>query len=85
MKTYALITDNVVVNLISLSEGNAHEVPNAVDIGDYLVDIGDTYSDGVFYHDGSEVMTFEEYKDRVAQVRLLEEMDAAYKEGVNSV
>lgn len=85
MKTYALITDNIVVNLIYLSEENAHEFTDAVDINDYLVDIGDTYSDGVFYHDGSEVMTFEEYKERVAQVRLLEEMDEAYREGVNSL
>lgn len=85
MKNYARIEDGVVVNIICLTEENVHEVPNVVDVGDYLIDIGDTYSDGVFYRNRVKVITFEEYKDQLAQNRLLEEMDEAYREGVNSV
>ena len=46
---------------------------------------GDTYTDGEFYRDGVKVITNQEYLEKVAQSMLLFEMDAAYREGVNSV
>ena len=54
---YALIENGVVVNLIWLYEGNAHEFPNAVPTGDRPVGIGDSYTDGHFYRDSAEVLT----------------------------
>lgn len=85
MKNYARIENGVVVNIIWLSAENAHEVPNAVDVSEYPVDIGDNYIDGKFFRNGVEVLTYDEYKEQSAQARLLEEMDKAYREGVNSV
>lgn len=82
---YALIENGVITNVIYLSSANAYEFPNAVNIDQYPVGIGDTYVDGKFYHDGVEVLTYTEYRDQIAQARLLEEMDEAYREGVNSV
>ena len=40
---YALIENNVVINIIWLADRNAHEFPNAVKLGDRPVGIGDTY------------------------------------------
>lgn len=54
---YALIEDGVVANIIYLHPMNADEFPDAVEIGDVPVQIGDTYADGVFYRDGEKVLT----------------------------
>ena len=54
---YALIENGVVINLIWLYEGNAHEFPNAVALGDRPVAIGDSYQNGVFSRDGEPVLT----------------------------
>ena len=54
---YALIENNVVINIIWLADRNAHEFPNAVKLGDRPVGIGDTYENGKFYRDGKEVLT----------------------------
>ena len=85
MTNYARIEDGVVINIIYLSPENAHEVPDAVNVSEYPVGIGDTYVDGRFYHDGVEVRTYREYSEEAAQAKLLYEMDEAYREGVNSV
>ena len=53
--TYALISEGVVENLISIHAMNVHAFPNAVPTGGLPVSIGDTYVDGVFYHYGIEV------------------------------
>ena len=82
---YALIENGVVTNIIWLSSDNADELPNAVNIDDYPVCIGDTYSDGVFYRDGEKVRTYHEYTVETAQAALLNEMDEAYREGVNAI
>ena len=52
---YALIKDEIVINLIWLHPMNADEFPNAVSIEGLPVQIGDTYIDGIFYRDGEEV------------------------------
>lgn len=53
--TYALISEGVVENLISIHPMNVSSFTNAVVTADLPVSIGDTYADGVFYHDGVEV------------------------------
>ena len=54
---YALVENGVVTNIISLNDRNASDLPNAVKTYDRPVGIGDTYTDGKFYRDGSEVFT----------------------------
>lgn len=53
--TYAVIEKNTVVNLIWLNPRNAAEFPNAVEVGDRSVAIGDTYKDGEFYSNGERI------------------------------
>ena len=50
---YAIIKDGIVTNIIWLHPTT--EFPNAVPYDDLPVQIGDTYQDGKFYHDGEEV------------------------------
>lgn len=54
---YALIEGGIVTNVIALNDRNAGDFPSAVKLGDRPVAIGDTYTDGKFYHDGVEVLT----------------------------
>lgn len=54
---YALIENGIVVNIIWLSKSNASDFPNAVEYEDRPVQVGDSYSDGDFYHDGEKVLT----------------------------
>ena len=57
---YAVITDGTVSNIIALRPANAGEFPGAVALHDRPVGIGDTYSEGKFYRDGTEVLTAQE-------------------------
>lgn len=73
---YALIENGVVTNLIWLHPDNADDFPNAVSVDDVPVDIGDTYADGIFYHDGERVLSFadqmqEEMSDMQSALNLL--------------
>ena len=54
---YALVENGVVANIIWLYEGNAHEFAGAMPMGDRAVQIGDTYENGAFYHEGARVMS----------------------------
>lgn len=54
---YAIVTGGIVANVIELNVCNANDFPNAVKLSDRPVGIGDTYTDGKFYHDGVEVLT----------------------------
>lgn len=54
---YALVENGVVTNLIWLHSSNADEFPDAVQLNDIPVAIGDTYVDGVFYREGVKVLT----------------------------
>lgn len=54
---YALISDGIVENIISLYPGNAKEFPTAVPMDDYPVAIGDTYDGTYFYHNGEQLKT----------------------------
>lgn len=53
--SYAIVIDGVVANLIRLHPMNASSFANAVSTNGLPVAIGDTYSDGKFYHEGVEV------------------------------
>nr|DAN95691.1 MAG TPA: hypothetical protein [Caudoviricetes sp.] len=57
---YAIVTGGAVTNVIALRETNAGEFPGAVALHDRPVGIGDTYSEGKFYRDGTEVLTAQE-------------------------
>lgn len=52
---YALIENGTVINIIYLHPMNADEFPNAVEIGELPIQIGDSYADGKFYRDGKEI------------------------------
>lgn len=60
MMNYALVENGVVTNIIWLYEANAEEFPSAVKLGERQVEIGDTYEDGKFFREGTEVLTAEE-------------------------
>ena len=69
---YAILESGVVTNVIWLCSSNAADFPEAVNVQDRLVSVGDTFEDGVFYHEGVPVPTEEE------RIALLE---AALQEG----
>ena len=52
---YALIKNEIVTNIIWLHPMNASDFPSAVPTNDLPLQIGDTYKDGKFYHDGEEI------------------------------
>ena len=81
--SYAVIENGVVVNIIRLNDRIAHNFPNAVKFVNMPVGIGDTYADGVFYRDGEEILPYEVLAAESSVS--IEEMDEAYREGVNSV
>lgn len=74
---YALINNGVVTNVIWLYPGNEPDFPNAVAIdAGRPVSMGDTYADGKYYRDGSEVLTSDETTIAELDEALL---DAAYE------
>ena len=58
--TYALIENGIATNIIYLHPMNADEFPNAVEIGELPIQIGDSYADGKFYRDGKEITIMQE-------------------------
>lgn len=56
-KTMARIKNDVVVNLEWVDD-NVKPTDELKDTYDLQVGIGDTYSNGIFYHDGIEVLTY---------------------------
>lgn len=77
---YALIENGVVDNIIWLYPGNADDFPNAVPMNDIPAAIGDTYTDGAFYHNGERVLTNEERMQQ--ELAEADAAEAAYLEGV---
>ena len=59
-RTFALIENGEVVNIISMYAKNLTDFPNAVLAADRAVSIGDRYEDGVFLRDGVALLTYEE-------------------------
>ena len=54
---FAIVEDGVVTNIAWGAIHNMDEFPNAVQIDDLSVNIGDAYADGVFYLNGERVRT----------------------------
>jgi hypothetical protein len=59
-RTFALIEDGVVLNIISMYAKNVIDFPNAVLAADRPVTIGDMYADGMFMRNGIPVLSYEE-------------------------
>ena len=57
-RTFALIEDGVVINIISMYAKNMTDFPNAVLATEYPVEIGDQYIDGVFLRDGVALISY---------------------------
>ena len=76
---YAIIQDNIVINIIALRDTNAKDFPGAVALHDRPVGIGDTYSEGKFWRDGAEVLTaqeeIEQYKAALQTLGVVSEED----------
>ena len=53
--TYAIVENGLVTNIICLYPTT--EFVNAIPCNDKPVQIGDTYENGSFYHDGIEVLS----------------------------
>lgn len=54
---YALVENGVVKNIIWLAPANAGDFSGAVALNGRSVFVGDSYRDGVFYHNGEKVLT----------------------------
>lgn len=54
---FAVVKNEVVINVIALEKRTADAFPDAVAAGDIPVQIGDTYQDGAFYRDGAQLLT----------------------------
>ena len=63
-KNMARIKDSIVINIEWYSDFTP-ETDVLKDMGDRPVAIGDTYSDGNFYHDGERVLTVLEYTQKL--------------------
>ena len=59
-RTFALIENSEVVNIISMYAKNLTDFPNAVLATDRPVAIGDRYEGGIFLRDGVPILTYEE-------------------------
>lgn len=57
---FAIVENGIVVKRLWGYVSNMSKYPNAVQIDDRAVEIGDEYRDGKFYHDGEEVKTISE-------------------------
>jgi hypothetical protein len=59
-RTFALIKNGVVVNIISMYAKNLKDFPNTVLATDCPVTIGDQYIEGAFMRDGAALLSSEE-------------------------
>ena len=57
----AKIENNIVENLIVVTPENIAAFPDYIDIGEYPVQIGDTYEEGIFKRDGERLKTVLEH------------------------
>lgn len=85
-KTMAVIDGGIVVNTIWCNDYTP-ETDTQKDPGDRIIGIGDTYSDGKWYRNGVEILTpLEQARQDAADLKSqISELDAAYREGVNSI
>ena len=57
---YAIIDNGIVSNIIVLAPDASDLFPNSVLCDGYAIEIGDSYINGKFYHDGEEVLSNDE-------------------------
>lgn len=57
VSNYAIVDKGAVINIIWLAKENLLEFPDAVEIGELPVAIGDVYSEGKFFRNNEEVKT----------------------------
>lgn len=70
--SFAIVENGIVVKRLWGYVSNMSKYPNAVQIDDRAVQIGDTYENGKFYHEGEEVKTIaEKMADMAAALELL--------------
>ena len=70
---FAVVENGIVTNVLwGMVYNMETDFPNAVQIDDRNVQVGDTYENGVFLHDGKEIKTIaEEMADMKAALELL--------------
>lgn len=70
---FALVENGIVTNILwGMVYNMPEDFPNAVQIDDRAVEIGDTYENGKFYHNGEEVKTIaEEMADMKAALEVM--------------
>lgn len=70
---FAVVENGIVTNILwGMVYNMTDDFPNAVQIDDRNVQVGDAYENGVFLHDGQEVKTIaEEMADMKAALELL--------------
>lgn len=85
-KTMAVVDGNTVTNII-WCDAMQPETDVWKDPMDRPISIGDTYSDGKWYRGGVEILTpLEQAQKNVESLQAqMAELDASYREGVNSV
>lgn len=75
-KSMAVVNNGVVTNIIWCTD-NTPQTATWLNCDDRPVAIGDTYTDGKFYRDGTEVLT--PLEDAQAQVESLTAQNAEYE------
>ena len=70
---FAIVENGIVTNILwGMVYNMEADFPNAVQIDDRNVQVGDSYENGVFMHDGHEVKTIaEELADMKAALELM--------------
>lgn len=69
---FAIVENGVVTNVVWGMIYNMNEFSNAVQVDDRAVQVGDTYENGIFYHEGKEVKTIaEKMADMAAALEVL--------------
>ena len=70
---FAVVENGIVTNILwGMVYNMTDDFPNAVQIDDRNVQVGDTYENGVLLHDGQEIKTIaEEMADMKAALELL--------------
>lgn len=91
-KTMAVIENGIVTNTVWCSDDTA-ETEELKETYEKKISIGDTYTDGLYYRNGSEVLSIiEEFQNSVDRLKnelnaayTVDELNALYEEGVNSI
>lgn len=86
-KNMARLDENNTVINIEWVSGDIEEANNLVNVYDYLIEIGDTYTNDRFYRNGKLILTpLEEANLAISKlINEKQELDSSYQEGINSI